>query len=148
MSASSSVSEDSRLAQSNESVSVGSTGSTKLREIMSPLLQRIESGKDLVENWLMRALKLFRRCKMIESEIELQFKLIDYLSELYHSCSASSLKVKTEYCLRVVEQLRVVHDQVIPLFDDELCEAVLLNELAAAARRLGPLKRKETLYKY
>ena len=37
---------------------------------------------------------------------------------------------------------------MIPLLDDDLCEGVLLNELATAARKVGVLKRKETLYKY
>lgn len=37
---------------------------------------------------------------------------------------------------------------MIPLVDDDLCEAVLLNELATAARKVGVLKRKEALYKY
>lgn len=85
---------------------------------------------------------------MIESEVELQFKLIDYLRELYHSSSAAALRSKAELCFRVIEQLRVVHDQVIPLLDDHFCEGVLLNELAVAARKVGSLKRKETLYKY
>lgn len=37
---------------------------------------------------------------------------------------------------------------MIPLVDDDLCEAVLLNELATAARKVGVLKRKEALYKF
>ena len=43
--------------------------------------------------------------------------------------------------------MRVVHDQVIPLLDDEFCEGVVLNELAQVAKRVGVLSRKETLYK-
>ena len=78
---------------------------------------------------------------MIESELEMQFKLIEYLIELYHS---TRMPV---HCLRVVEQMRVLHDQVILLLDDDYCEGVVLNELAAVARRVGCLYRKETLYK-
>lgn len=37
---------------------------------------------------------------------------------------------------------------MIPLLDDDLCEGILLNELAVAARKVGSLRRKETLYKY
>ena len=43
--------------------------------------------------------------------------------------------------------MRVVHDQVIPLLDDDYCEGVVLNELATVSRKVGVLRRKETLYK-
>ena len=41
------------------------------------------NGKDKVVDQLLRALKLFRRCKMIENELEMQFKLIQYLTDIY-----------------------------------------------------------------
>ena len=43
--------------------------------------------------------------------------------------------------------MRVVHDQVIPLLDDDYCEGVVLSELAQVAKRVGVLSRKETLYR-
>ena len=54
-------------------------------------------GKDAVIDQMQRALKLFRRCKMIESELEMQFKLTEYLVELYLSTKMPI------HCLRVVE---------------------------------------------
>ena len=33
------------------------------------------------------------------------------------------------------------------MLDDDFCEGVVLNELAAVARRVGVLKRKEAFYK-
>ena len=44
---------------------------------------------------------------MIESELEVQFKLLEYLVELHH---ASAAKTSATNCLKVVEQMRVVHD--------------------------------------
>jgi hypothetical protein len=72
--------------------------------MLAPTASSVMAGKDLVENWLLRALKLFRRCKLIESEVEMQFKLIEYLRELYHATG------KIDHFMRVVESIRVVHD--------------------------------------
>lgn len=78
---------------------------------------------------------------MIESELEMQFKLLEYLVEVYKSTRSPN------HCLRIVEQMRVIHDQVILLLDDDYCEGVVLNELAQVARRVGVLRRKETFFK-
>ena len=122
---------------------VATTG-TQIRDILAPsvgITLPDSAGKDGVIDQIYRALKLFRRCKMIESELEMQFKLIEYLVELYHSTCMPT------HCLRVIEQMRVIHDQVIPLLDDDYCEGVVLIELAQVAKRVGLLHRKETLYR-
>ena len=80
-------------------------------------------------------LKLFRRCKLIELELEEQFKYMDYLAE------AKDNK------LLLIDQMRLVSEQVIPLLGDDFCEAIVLVELSQLANR-SQLKRKEAFYKY
>ena len=82
---------------------------------------------------------------MIESEIELQFKLLGYLQEGHEK--AEKGKGKTESSLKIMEQMRVIHDQVIPLVDDDVVEGILLKELGKVCKKVD-LRRKEALYKY
>lgn len=115
-----------------------------MRDLLGPANPADSNLKDLVIDQMLRALKLFRRCKMIESELEVQFKLMEYLLEVY----LSSEKRQVDQCMRLLEQMRVVHDQVIPLLDDSFCEGVVLTELAQICQKAKVLPRKETLYKF
>ena len=88
-------------------------------------------------------MKLFRRNKQVEFEIESSFKLLEYLAELYQ---ATKGKLRQSHCLRLIDQVRLINDQVIPLIEDELCEGIVILQLSTVCKR-AQLRRKEAFYK-
>ena len=55
---------------------------------------------------------------MIEYELEEQFKYMDYLGEIKGNK------------LLLIDQMRLVQEQVIPLLDDDFCESIVFVELS------------------
>jgi hypothetical protein len=98
----------------------------------------------LVEDLFQKSFKLLRKGKLIELELESHFKLLDYLSEFYH---AAGPKLRTAHCLKIVEQMRYVHDSVLTLITDDLMAGIILIQLSVVAKR-ATLYRKEGLYKH